>query len=332
MTQHKIGFACKISHRVNDQVEAVESCNFKTTTATWLNNQSRAVAEQRLGELVKTNAVALANAVEWVGQLPVDQRMYRIGSDIFPLFTHQQWSYWYRLAEVRNYIERHLSRIGERARALDVRLSMHPGQFCCLASDREDVVDRSIAEFEYHVWVARCMGYGQRFQDFKINIHLSGRGGEDQFRLSYQRLSAEARNCITLENEETTRGLDQCLALSDRVPIVLDVHHHWVREGEWINATDDRVKQVRDSWRGVTPVVHYSQSQEVLIRDIVGDTMPSMDVILSRGIKRQHLRAHSDVMWNPAVDQLIVQHRTWADVMFECKNKNLAVAEFLNRV
>ncbi len=328
---HKIGFACKISQLVDQQIDIVESCNFKTTTATWLSKQTTNIAEIKLGELAKNNCIALMNAIEWVGQLPVNQRMYRIGSDIFPLFTHESWSYFYQQPDVQTFIERHLNRIGARARELGIRLSMHPGQFCCLASDREDVVNRSIAEFDYHAWVASCMGFGQRFQDFKINIHLSGRGGADEFRRTLRQLSTEARNCITLENEETTHGLNECLALADVVPIVLDVHHHWVREGEWIDA-DDRVQRVRDSWRGVTPVIHYSQSQEVLIRDFVGDTMPSMDLILSRGIKRQHLRAHSESMWNPSVNQWIEQHLEWADVMFECKNKNLAVDQFLNRV
>lgn len=331
-TTHRIGFACKISHIVDQEINVVESCNFKTTTATWLGKQTRLVAEARLGELVKNNVVALMNAIEWVGALPMEQRMYRIGSDLFPLFTHATWSYFYQSANVRSFIERHLSRIGARARELRIRLSMHPGQFCCFASDREAVVDRSVAEFEYHAWIAACMGFGQRFQDFKINIHLSGRGGTDEFRRTLGRLTREARNCITLENEETTHGLSECLALADVVPIVMDAHHHWVREGEWIDADDDRVKRVQDSWRGVTPVIHYSQSQEVLIGELVGDAMPSMDMILSRGVKRQHLRAHSDTMWNPSVNQWIEQHRAWADVMFECKNKNLAVDEFLTRV
>ena len=56
---------------------------------------------------------------------------------------------------------------------LDVRISFHPGQFCVLASDKPDVVERSIDEFEYHVNMARWMGYGKEFQDMKINIHIS---------------------------------------------------------------------------------------------------------------------------------------------------------------
>ncbi|MEM7294338.1 MAG: UV damage endonuclease UvsE, partial [Pseudomonadota bacterium] len=67
--------------------------------------------------------------------------------------------------------------MGEATRQLDVRVSMHPGQFTVLASIDEDIVNRSIEEFEYHVDIARWMGYGVQFQDFKINVHISGKKG-----------------------------------------------------------------------------------------------------------------------------------------------------------
>ena len=52
---------------------------------------------------------------------------------------------------------------------------MHPGQFVVLASVTPDIVERSIAEFEYHANLIRWMGYGKVFQDFKCNVHISGK-------------------------------------------------------------------------------------------------------------------------------------------------------------
>ena len=46
------------------------------------------------------------------------------------------------------------------------------------------------------------MGYGRTFQDFKINVHISGRQGPAGIKAVLPRLSQEARNCITIENEE----------------------------------------------------------------------------------------------------------------------------------
>jgi UV DNA damage endonuclease len=188
---------------------------------------------------------------------------------------------------------------------LGVRLSFHPGQFCVLASANENIVERSIEEFEYHADMARWMGYGKSFQDFKINVHISGRQGPEGIRRVLGRLSPEARNTITIENEENSWGLDDCLTLGDVVPIVLDIHHNWIREGEYLDPDSDRVKRVLDSWRGVRPAMHYSVSREDLLVGHDPDTLPDMTQLLAQGFKKQKLRAHSDFMWNRAVN-------TWA--------------------
>jgi UV DNA damage repair endonuclease len=202
---------------------------------------------------------------------------------------------------------------------------MHPGQFVVLASDREEVVDRSIEEFEYHVDMARYMGYGKTFQDFKINVHISGRQGPEGVLKAYQRLSPEARNMLTIENEEISYGLDDCLLLCDVVPIVLDIHHHWIKSGgEYISPMDPRIETVLRSWRGVRPTLHYSVSREdVLVgHNVMG--RPDFVGLLTAGHKRQKLRAHSNFYWNTAVNDWAVQFTDKFDIMAESKGKNLA--------
>jgi UV DNA damage repair endonuclease len=172
--------------------------------------------------------------------------------------------------------------------------------------------------------MARWMGYGRTFQDFKINVHISGRQGPDGVRAAYQRLSPEARNTLTIENEEISYGLNDCLLIGDLVPIVMDIHHHWIREGEYIQPNDDRVKRVIDSWRGVRPVCHYSVSREdILIKHCV-DTLPDHTQLLLVGHKKQKLRAHSDFYWNTAVNQWALSFNDQFDIMCESKAKNLA--------
>jgi len=168
------------------------------------------------------------------------------------------------------------------------------------------------------------MGYGQNWQDFKINVHISGRAGPEGIRKALSRLSPEARNCITIENEEITHGLTDCLQLSDVVPIVLDIHHHWIREGEYIQRGDDRVKRVIDSWRGRRPVCHFSVSREDILVGHDKDTLPNHSLLLESGFKKQKLRAHSDFYWNTSVNNWALSHLDWADIMCESKAKNLA--------
>ena len=267
MTQGKIGFACKWIDTA-DQVDGIKpkddarKYSTGTTTVAWLSRQSRDVAEQKLLDVTKQNLQNTINLVSKVASLPEGLRMVRLSSEILPVYTHADWSYFYQQQQIQRILELGFAKIGEIARKHGVRLSFHPGQFCVLASENPGIVNNSIAEFEYHADMARMMGYGKTFQDFKINVHISGKLGPDGIRAAHKRLSPEARNWITIENEENAWGLDDALELSDLLPIVLDVHHHWCREGEWLDADDVRVKRVIDSWRGVRPVLHYSMSQD----------------------------------------------------------------------
>ena len=161
----RIGFACKYMHQDQTQKKKVleelqRPLTEKCTTVQWLNRQSKDVAEERLWDIMTHNAAAAKRLVEYVGSLPEQLRMVRLGSNQLPCYTQHQWSYYWQLPDVIAFCEREYAKVGEAARALDVRLSMHPGQFTVLASDNNDIVERSIDEFEYHVNLLRWMGYG----------------------------------------------------------------------------------------------------------------------------------------------------------------------------
>lgn len=329
----RIGFACKYMH--HDQnikkkllEEIQRPLNTKATTVTWLNNQTRDVAEQRLWDIMEHNIKAIYRLVDYVGSLDHDLRMVRLSSDILPVYTHNDWSYFWRQPDVVAYCEREFARVGELARTNDVRLSFHPGQFTVLASESDDIVSRSIEEFEYHVDMARWMGYGQKWQDFKINVHISGRRGPQGILDVLPRLSPEARNTITIENDEMSWGIDASLELVDHCALVLDIHHEFVREGHYIVPSDDRYKRVMDSWRGVRGVIHYSYSRdEHLPEGFAHDTLPDMQALLEAGHKKQKLRAHSDWYPNPIANEWALSFLDTADIMCESKMKNLASIE-----
>jgi len=325
----KIGFACKwIDHAGQvDGIKPKDDCkkyNTGGTTVAWLNRQSKDVAVEKLWDLMKGNIESSRLLVEKIGNLDAHLRMVRLSSDILPVYTESTWSWFWRQPDVIAYAEKHFAEIGRIARDRSVRLSFHPGQFTVLASDNADVVNRSIEEFEYHADMARWMGYGKSFQDFKINVHISGRAGPQGIRTAYTRLTPEARNCITIENEENSWGLDDCLSISDIVPIVLDIHHHWIREGEYLSPGDSRVSRVLDSWRGVRPTCHYSVSREDYLVDHDSTVMPDHAKLLESGYKKQKLRAHSNFYWNTEVNKWALQFLDQFDMMCESKAKNLA--------
>lgn len=325
----RMGFACKIIDNPAqvDGIAATDACkmyNTGGTTITWLNRQSRGAAEQKLWDLMVQNTASVKAALSRVAKDPLELRMFRISSDVLGAYTHANWSYFWQQPEVIAECERRFGEIGNLAREHDIRLSFHPGQFTVLASNNPGIVENSIKEFEYHADMAKFMGYGKKFQDLKINVHISGSLGPDGIRAAYQRLSPEARNCITIENEENSWGLDDCLSISDIIPIVLDVHHYWIREGVYISPDSDSVKRVVDSWRGIRPVMHYSVSREDYLVEHDSSVSPDYKALLESGHKKQKLRAHSDFYWNNSVNEWALSFWDKFDIMCESKAKNLA--------
>jgi UV DNA damage repair endonuclease len=332
----RIGFCCKYMDPDQTQKpkilkEIQQNFTERQTTITWLNRQEKSVAEERMLELVTHNMQAAYNLVEWVSKLPAERRMVRLGSNQLPGATQEDWTYMWQDPTNIKMLEQGFAKVGELAREKDVRISFHPGQFTVLASEHEDVIRRSVDEFEYHVNMARWMGYGKEFQDFKCNVHISGRKGAQGIIDILPKLSPEARNIMTIENDEMCHGLDESLKLVDHVALVLDIHHHWIRDEEYIQPDDDRVKQVIDSWRGVRPACHYSYSRDdwlpepsLLESNHQHGDMHDIKHLLELGCKKQKLRAHSDYYPNELVNEWALSFWQDFDIQCEAKAKNLA--------
>jgi UV DNA damage repair endonuclease len=331
-TTKRIGFACKFAEiNKKGEIVSVAGLNTGSTTLAWANRNTRSVAETKLIDVAKSNIVNTHALIKKIAELPVEMRMLRISSDMLSLYTHADYVAFWRDSNTQDMLQRWFAPLGETARANNVRLSFHPGQFCVLGSESEGVLNNSIEEFEYHVDMARWMGYGREFQDIKINVHISGRKGAQGVRDVYGRLSPEARNTLTLENEEFTHGLTDCLSLADLVPTVMDVHHNWIREGTYIDSNDDLVKKVIDSWRGLRPTMHYSVSREDVLGAHPGHILPDHGALIAQGYNKAKLRAHSDYYWNDAANEWALTFLDNFDIMCESKAKNLASQKLYER-
>jgi UV DNA damage repair endonuclease len=327
--QQRIGFACKIQSELG---KAHKDLNTKSTTITYLRGLERDAAYAKLYGIAKNNMTALLAQIKWVAQQPAHLRMFRISSDILPAYTHDDYTWVYFDPDMVKLLESGFAAVGELARAHDIKLSFHPAQYCVLASDNPGVVENSIYEFEYHCDMIRYMGYGQQFQDFKCNVHVGGKRGPDGIKAAMRSLSSEARNTLTIENAEFTWGLAASLELVDTCALVLDIHHHWIYSGEYIEPTDARFQRVVDSWRGVRPTIHYSVSREEHVPTHDVNMRPDLAALKASGLTSAKLRAHSDMYWNRAVNSWAGSFLPYADIMCESKEKNIASFAFAEQV
>ncbi|MCG7391995.1 UV damage endonuclease UvsE [Microvirga sp. ACRRW] len=302
--------------------------NTSTVTMAYLSRLNPQAAYDKLFSVVAHNLEAATRQIGHVASRPKLERLHRLSSDLLPGYTHSSCLEFYRDRDLRHLIESRLAAAGELAREHGVRLSMHPGQFCVIASANASAAENGIAEFEYHADVMRMMGYdgGWHPHGAHINIHGGAKAvGIDGIRQGLERLSETARNLITIENDEVSYGLDDLLPLADAVPLVLDLHHHWIKsEGEYVEPDDSRIATIIASWRDVRPLSHISVSREDLLAEHDTGVLPDFAALVKAGVKPKDLRGHSNLMWNLPLNDLVARHLAWTDFEVEAKHKNIA--------
>lgn len=332
----RIGYCCKLlSDQTFDSKKAAQAWldahNGKSTTVAYLDKQSYSDAVEKVRSIIAHNQQALMNQFRVMATWPKCLHMVRVGSEQLPVRTFPKYKKIYDepviIAQQQVW-----QQVGDLARDLDIRLSSHPGPYTILTSDNADVVDRAIEDLEYHADIFRLMGYDASDQRQEINIHGGPRRGDmvERFRAGMRRLSGDTQQWLSIENDEFSHGLDDILPLADQVKIVLDINHHWIKEGEYLQPDDARMQRVVESWRGVRPEIHVAYPTESVLGTHDVHTLPDMAMLESQGIKKTKLRAHSDQAWNLAISKYALGFWHLADLCVEAKHKNLASHNLYN--
>lgn len=331
----RLGFCCKF---IPDDGDAALARRMNTTTVTMahLARLGPGAAFDKLCAVVGHNLAALRLQIEDVARRPSIERLFRVVSDLLPGYTHPSWAPFYADPDLRDRVVTGLAGAGEVARRSGVRLSMHPEQYCVLATLSPPALENSLRELEHHAEVMAMLGYGGGWHPdgAHINVHGGARaGGVEGIRAALARLSQGARNLITVENDEVSFGLDDLLPVGDTVPLVLDLHHHWIASrGEYLEPEDSRVRRIVESWRGVRPLSHVSVSKEALLAGHDPEERPDFAALAAAGVTARDLRGHSDMMWNRAVNALVARHLAWSDFEIEAKLKNLASQDLARQI
>lgn len=331
----RIGFCCKYIPPDGDAATA-RRMNVAGLTIAYLGRLGPAAAYDKLAAVVAHNVGAVAAQIAWVAERPLRERLLRLASAILPGYTHPAVEPFYADPDLRAVVARGLGEAGALARKAGMRLSMHPGPFCILATASPSALANAVDELEYHADIMEHLGLapGWHPAGAHINIHVGARGaGIETFRSNLAAVSARVRDLVTVENDETSYGLDDVLRLADAVPVVLDLHHHWIASGgEYVEPGDPRIPRIAESWRGARPLCHVSLPRETLLPDHPAGIRPDFAALTARGIKGRDLMGHSDLMWNDAVGDLVGAHLAWADFEIEAKLKNLATAPLARRL
>jgi UV DNA damage endonuclease len=250
-------------------------------------------------------------------------RMYRMSPALAPYATHPD------LPQFRGQVaecHEQLAALGERARALDLRLSAHPGQYVVLNSERPDVQAAAVRDMELQAELMDAMGLGP---EAVVVLHVGGAAGGhpaalERFERGFELLSDRARDRLVVENDDRTFALGDVLELHRRtgVKVVWDILHHHCNDPEGI-PDREALELALATWPpGVRPKIHYSTPKTALEqrRRKVGRRIERSWVL-------PQLRAHADMIDPIAFEQFVRETAAGLDfdVMLEAKGKDLAL-------
>jgi UV DNA damage endonuclease len=283
---------------------------YVTTNRTMVKRTLEAKGLDYVSELALLNAKDIIRILEWNRINGI--YFFRLSSSIIPWGDHLD------LTKLKDYkeIKSELKKAGDFAKFWNIRITSHPGPFVVLTSPKEEVVKNAIADLELHASIFDMMGLSKTPFN-KINIHCNGVYGDkisamDRFCENFKRLSPSVRKRLTVENDDKASmySVKDLMYIHKKIaiPIVFDYHHHTFCTGDL--SEEQALKLAVSTWpKGITPVVHYSESKA-----------------LHEENTKLKPQAHSDY-----IKSLPNTYELDVDIMVEAKAKELAILPFIGK-
>lgn len=293
-----LGYAC-INMTMQKQV---------STNRTMMKRTFEAKGIDYVSDIALLNSRDIIKILEWNRQHGI--KLFRLSSSIIP------WGNNIDITQLKDYeeIKFELKKAGDFAKFWDMRITCHPGPFVVLTSPKDSVVDNAISDLEMHGKLFDMMGLSKTPYN-KINIHCNGVYGDkivamDRFCENFNKLSDSVRSRLTVENDDKASmySVKDLMYIHNKIgiPIVFDYHHHQFCTGDMTER--EALELAVTTWpKGITPVVHYSESKALHENDA-----------------KQKPQAHSDY-----INALPNTYELDVDIMVESKAKELAILPFL---
>lgn len=286
-----IGYACKTIGVANTDMKY---CLLKDAT------------QDRLMEITKHNITALDHSIDY--NINNNIRLFRISSDLIPFgssnFNPIPW--W-------EHFSKELKSIGQKIKDSNMRVSLHPGQYTVLNSDKTEVVNRAIEDLTYHTRILDSLGMDSTH---KIILHIGGaykdkRASANRFMDNYRMLEDSIKRRVVIENDDKVYNIQEVLEIGTQlnIPVIFDNLHNEINPSNEDKNEMEWIKLCQTTWKadGIQKI-HYSQQA-----------------------KLKKIGSHSD---NIGIDSFLEFYQRLPDneidIMLEVKDKNLSCIKCIN--
>ena len=283
----KIGYPC-----INRSIGCSSNKKFRLANFT----------EEKFNETVRNNLSCLDKIVDY--NVENNMLFLRISSETIPFASHEVCT-----LDWKKIFKNELNNIGIKLKENKFRVSMHPGQFTLLNSPNEKIVEKSLAELEYHADFLNAMGLDNTA---KIQIHVGGVYGDKdsaikRFINTFGIASNKIKSRLAIENDDYHYSVKDCLRINKEtnIPIILDnLHLECLNDGESLIEAYNIIKGTWSKEDGI-PMLDYSSQQKDAR---IGKHTEHLD--------SNHFKEFIDIMQNQEFD-----------LMFEIKDKEKSVLE-----
>lgn len=287
-----LGFACICKNLKKEG-------SFRATTIKSLSKLDKDTRLKKLRSIAVDNLYTTLKILKWCVKNNI--LMYRFSSSLIPLATYyNDWAWW----EDENILKQ-CKNIKNLVNEYNIRVSMHPDQFCVINSDKSNVVYNSILILEYHNKLSNLLG--NNLLILHVGSTVGGKSYSiERFKNTFYQLDLDIRNKLTLENDDKSFTAIEVLRLCENlnIPMVLDLHHYRCNnDGEDLSLLRNRIIS---TWQNQKPKLH-----------------------LSSGKDHSTDRRHSDYINLDDYSYALKYALDDFDIMLECKEKDNALFALL---
>jgi len=229
---------------------------------------------RRLKDTINTNL----NCLQKILEFNVSHKIFffRITSNLIPFGSHPIMDFGWQEHFASKFRE-----IGDYINKNKIRISMHPGQYTVINSNKRPIFQRSKKELEYHVEILDMMNLKP---DAKIITHVGGLYGNktksiSRFIRRCNDLGDNIRNRYVIENDDKSYNIEDCLLINQEtgIPIIFDIYHHTCNTT--LNSMEEEFEKVTKTWTNFDglPIVHYSSEHPLKGKPRHSDTIDISD-------------------------------------------------------
>lgn len=226
--------------------------NITSSSTITLTNFKKNTDYHKISEVIISNLEALIKLLEYNSKNNI--HFYRITSNLIPLATLKDISFDY-LDKYKSYYQRIRKIINNN----NMRVDMHPSQYCILNSTKKEVIDASIDILNYHYNLLEAMNIKNKIIILHVGSSTFGKENSlSRFISNFKKLPNHLQECIAIENDDKVFTVEDCLKLSSilNIPIVLDYHHFLC------NNTGEKIEKyllgIFATWKNNKPKIHFS--------------------------------------------------------------------------